>query len=78
MFDGVFGFVLGIIFLTVVVPKILKLITAWRLRENAAAAAWSGEDRAVLEATAARLEQRVAMLERILDAEAPDWRRKAS
>jgi phage shock protein B len=77
MFDGVFGFVLGIIFLTVVVPQILKLVTVWRMRENAAAAAWAGEDRATLEATAARLEQRVAMLERILDAEAPDWRRKA-
>lgn len=77
MFDGVFGFVLGIIFLTVVVPKILKLVTVWRMRENAAAAAWAGEDRAALEATAARLERRVAMLERILDAEAPDWRRKA-
>jgi phage shock protein B len=77
MLDGVFGFVLGIIVLTVVVPKILKLVTVWRMRENAAAAAWGGEDRATLEATAARLEQRVAMLERILDAEAPDWRRKA-
>jgi phage shock protein B len=77
MFDGVFGFVLGIIFLTVVVPQILKLVTVWRMRENAAAAAWAGEDRATLEATAARLEQRVAMLERILDAEAPDWRREA-
>ncbi len=76
MLDGVFGFVLGIIFLTVVVPKILRLVTVWRMRENASAAAWAGEDRAALEATAARLEQRVAMLERILDAEAPDWRRK--
>jgi phage shock protein B len=78
MFQGVYGFVLGIIFLTVVVPKILRLVTVWRMRENAAAAARDGEDRATLEAAAARLEQRVAMLERILDAEAPDWRRKAS
>jgi phage shock protein B len=70
------GFVLGIIFLTVILPLwlLLHYITQWRKARGL-----SKDDERMLEElweTAIRMEDRVRTLEQILDSEAPDWRRE--
>lgn len=65
-----------IIFLAVVAPVwiIAHYVTRWRLAKSI-----TGDDEAVLSdlwESAAKMETRIATLERILDAEAPDWRTK--
>jgi len=66
-----------IIFLTVVVPIFLigHFITKWKAMKMV-----TPKDEANLGSireTADRLENRIAVLERILDDEIPDWRRKS-
>lgn len=68
--------VLGILFLTIVLPLwlILHYITRWR-----SAKALSADDERMLAdlwQSAKRMEERVVTLEAILDAEHPQWRRK--
>ena len=65
-----------IIFLAVVAPVwiIAHYVTRWRLAKSI-----SGDDEAVLSdlwESAAKMETRIATLEQILDAEAPEWRAK--
>ena len=65
-----------IIFLAVVAPVwiIAHYVTRWRLAKSI-----SADDEQVLSdlwESAAKMETRIATLEQILDAEAPDWRRK--
>lgn len=70
----VFGFILGILFLTVVAPLwiVFHYVSRWRKNRKL-----STEDERVmgeLYDTARRMEGRIASLERVLDAEAPGWR----
>ncbi len=65
-----------IIFLAVVAPVwiIAHYVTRWRLAKSI-----TGDDEVVLSdlwESAAKMETRIATLEQILDAEAPDWRSK--
>ncbi len=65
-----------IIFLAVVAPVwiIAHYVTRWRLAKSI-----SGDDEQVLSdlwESATKMETRIATLEKILDAEAPDWRHK--
>ena len=65
------------IFLGVIVPLWITYhyITVWmRMRAGGAGRAAGGEEVARLRAAAEGLEERIASLESILDAEAPDWR----
>ncbi len=77
MWFGGAGFVLGIIFLTVVAPIwiIFHYITQWRQARRL-----SGEDEKALGElwqSARRMESRIDALEKVLDAEAPGWRMRA-
>ena len=68
-------FVFGILFLTIILPLtiILHFVTRWKKTREL-----TGSDEAMIEEVwdiALRLEQRVHVLETILDQEAPDWRR---
>lgn len=72
---GEFSFILGLLFFTFVAPVwiIFHYITRWRT-----ARALSTDDERLLAElweSAHRMEARVQALERILDAEAPGWRR---
>ncbi len=72
---GEFLFVPMVIFLTVVAPLwiLMHYITRWR-----SAKTLSGEDEKMLQnlwQTAEKMENRIVTLERILDAEAPQWRK---
>jgi phage shock protein B len=73
----VFGFVLGIIFLTVVAPIwiIFHYITIWRRSRRMS----SDDEKALGEIwqSARRMEARIDALEQVLDAEAPGWRMRA-
>ncbi|MEQ9640715.1 MAG: envelope stress response membrane protein PspB [Alphaproteobacteria bacterium] len=65
-----------IVFLTLVAPLwiIFHYITKWRTSKSL-----SQEDEALLAelwASAEKMEDRINTLERILDAEAPDWRNR--
>jgi phage shock protein B len=79
MMEHAMGWVLAvpaIIFMAVVAPLwvIFHYLTRWR-----SAKGLSREDEAMLAelwASAERMEERIATLERILDAESPDWRSK--
>jgi phage shock protein B len=76
MLMGGTGFVLALIFLTLVAPVwiVAHYLTRWRASRRL-----SGEDERALGelAQAARsMEARIAALEKILDAEAPGWRSK--
>jgi phage shock protein B len=76
MHPNPFEFVLALVFLVVVVPTWLH----YRHR-SAQAQKLSVEDENTIEelrTLAARLEERVHTLERVLDAEAPDWRTRIS
>ena len=72
----------GIILLAIVVPLwiICHYFTVWmRMRAGAAGSGKVAIERAELDrmrALAEGLEQRIESLETILDAEAPDWRRR--
>ena len=71
-----FVFVPLILFMTVVAPIwiIAHYITRWRQTKTL-----SGEDEKMLAdmwESASRMDSRINALERILDSEAPDWRKK--
>lgn len=74
---GAFGFILGLVFLTVVAPIwiVAHYLTRWRRSRKLSAQ----DERTLGELydTARRMEARVAALERVLDAEAPGWRTRA-
>lgn len=70
-------FVPAVLFMVIVAPLwlIFHYVTVWKTQKNAGRA-----DPGALNAmsdTARRLEDRVAALEKLLDAEAPGWRSKA-
>lgn len=72
------GEVLGIIFLTVVVPIALigHFVTKWKAMKQI-----TPQDEELLgslRANAERLERRLEALETILDDEVPDWRRRTN
>jgi phage shock protein B len=71
-----FGFVLAVLFMTVVAPLwiIFHYITKWRSQRGLSAQ----DERLMAELweIANRLEGRIQTLERVLDAEAPNWRNK--
>lgn len=70
-----FEFVLALVFLVVVVPTWLHY-----RHQGAAATKLGAEDEKTIDelrSLATRLEDRVHTLERVLDAEAPDWRSRA-
>jgi len=71
-----FGFVLAVLFMTVVAPLwiIFHYITKWRAQRGLSAQ----DERLLAELweIANRLEGRIHALERVLDAEAPNWRNK--
>lgn len=71
-----FGFVLAVLFMTVVAPLwiIFHYITKWRAQRGLSAQ----DERLLAESweIANRLEGRIHALERVLDAEAPNWRNK--
>lgn len=71
-------FVLAILFLTVVVPVWLSYHYRAKQRARHALSDQEQQDLSDLQRLAARLESRVQTLERILDADAPGWRRKVS
>jgi len=73
-----FQFVLVIIFLGVVVPTWMHYHYGRDRRRGAATIAnpVDTDELNALRDTATRLEERVRTLERVLDAEAPDWRSK--
>lgn len=74
---GLFGFVLAVLFTVVVAPIwiIFHYITKWRSQRGLSAQ----DERMLAELweIANRLEGRIHTLERVLDAEAPDWRNKS-
>ena len=82
MFVGSFSFIMMVLLLTIVVPLwiVFHYITRWKQMKNEE----PGEGRIVVDretleglaATATKLEDRVATLESLLDAEAPGWRDK--
>jgi len=82
MFVGSFSFIMMVLLLTIVVPLwiVFHYITRWKQMKNEE----PGEGRIVVDretledlaATATKLEDRVATLETLLDAEAPGWRDK--
>jgi len=72
---GEMGFVLLIIFLTIVVPLwlLLHYITRWKQSRGL-----SRDDERMLEElweSAVRMEERIETLERILDDQGKDWRK---
>lgn len=74
---GVFGFVLAVLFTVVVAPIwiIFHYVTKWRSQRGLSAQ----DERMLAELweISNRLEGRIHTLERVLDAEAPDWRNKS-
>lgn len=68
------GFVLGILLLTVVVPRWIRLHYEAKMAGGRALSAEEERTVSELQAIAGRLETRVQSLERILDAEVPNWR----
>lgn len=77
MMSGMGLFVLGIVFLVIVMPVwlVAHYATRWR-----AARRLSGEDEKALGElwqSARRMETRIEALEKILDSEAPGWRMRA-
>lgn len=74
MIAGWAGFILGIIFLVIVAPLwiIAHYLTRWRASQRLSA----NDEKAMGELwqTARRMEARIEVLERLLDAEAPGWR----
>lgn len=73
---GFLGFVLAVLFMVVVAPVwiVFHYITKWRAQRGLSAQ----DERLLAELweISNRLEARVHALERVLDAEAPNWRNK--
>lgn len=73
---GGFGFVLAVLFMVVVAPVwiVFHYITKWRSQRGLSAQ----DERMLAELweIANRLETRIHTLERVLDAEAPNWRNR--
>ncbi|ANC90589.1 envelope stress response membrane protein PspB [Azospirillum humicireducens] len=73
---GFLGFVLAVLFMVVVAPVwiVFHYITKWRAQRGLSAQ----DERLLAEMweISNRLEARVHALERVLDAEAPNWRNK--
>ena len=73
---GFLGFVLAVLFMVVVAPVwiVFHYITKWRAQRGLSAQ----DERLLAELweISNRLEVRVHTLERVLDAEAPNWRNK--
>ncbi|CBS85650.1 envelope stress response membrane protein PspB [Azospirillum sp. INR13] len=73
---GFLGFVLAVLFMVVVAPVwiVFHYITKWRAQRGLTAQ----DERLLAELweISNRLETRVHALERVLDAEAPNWRNK--
>ncbi|AWU94563.1 envelope stress response membrane protein PspB [Azospirillum ramasamyi] len=73
---GFLGFVLAVLFMVVVAPVwiVFHYITKWRAQRGLTAQ----DERLLAELweISNRLEARVHALERVLDAEAPNWRNK--
>ncbi|CAO3353462.1 envelope stress response membrane protein PspB [Azospirillum melinis] len=73
---GFLGFVLAVLFMVVVAPVwiVFHYITKWRSQRGLSAQ----DERLLAELweISNRLETRVHALERVLDAEAPNWRNK--
>ncbi len=73
---GFLGFVLAVLFMVVVAPVwiVFHYITKWRSQRGLTAQ----DERLLAELweISNRLEARVQTLERVLDAEAPNWRNK--
>ncbi|PWC82863.1 phage-shock protein [Azospirillum sp. TSH100] len=73
---GFMGFVLAVLFMVVVAPVwiVFHYITKWRSQRGLSAQ----DERLLAELweISNRLETRVHALERVLDAEAPNWRNK--
>ena len=69
--------IIGIVFLVVVLPIwiIAHYVTRWRTAKTLS----SGEEQLLTELweSAEKMDGRIRNLERILDAEAPDWRTRA-
>jgi phage shock protein B len=70
-------FVPAVLFMVIVAPLwlIFHYVTVWKTQRNAGRADPSALNG--MRDTARRLEDRVAALEKLLDAEAPGWRSKA-
>ena len=69
-------FVPAVLFMVIVAPLwlIFHYVTVWKTQRNAGRADQGAMDS--MWGTARRLEDRVAALEKLLDAEAPGWRSK--
>jgi len=72
--SGVLGFILGLVFLTIVAPIwiIAHYLARWRRSRKLSAA--DEHSLGEIYEIARRMEARVVSLERVLDAEAPGWR----
>jgi len=70
------GFILGILFLTVVAPIWITAHYGTRWRRARRLSAETERDLGELWEVAKRIENRIGNLEKILDAENPDWRRQ--
>ena len=70
-------FVPAVLFMVIVAPLwlIFHYVTLWKTQRNAGRADLGGLN--AMSDTARRLEDRVAALEKLLDAEAPGWRSKS-
>jgi phage shock protein B len=70
-------FVPAVLFMVIVAPLwlIFHYVTVWKTQRNAGRADQGAVN--AMSMTARRLEDRVAALEKLLDAEAPGWRSKA-
>lgn len=71
-----FHFILGIVFLVVVVPTWMHYHYGRDRNRGPVAAPVDNDELIALREAAARLEDRIRTLERVLDAEAPGWRSK--
>lgn len=76
MMDGGM-FILGVLFLTVVMPMWIIAHYGTRWRRGQRLTAESERDLAELWEAAKRIEDRLSSLERILDTESPGWRGKS-
>jgi phage shock protein B len=74
MIGGMFGFILGILFLVVVAPIWIVAHYLARWRSSRKLSAEDERSLGELHEAARRMEGRIAALERVLDAEAPGWR----
>jgi phage shock protein B len=77
MIHGVFGLILGIIFLVVVAPIWIVAHYATRWRRSRKLSLQDERSLGELYDTARKMEGRIVALERVLDAEAPGWRTRA-